>query len=207
MAPGKVARAEEHFRELGIRVVTGHRYFGGFIGDAAAEREWLKEKVQRWTKSVSVLAGVAHKHPQSAYAGLKKSLQLEWAFVQRVTPGVGEAFGPVEEALREIFVPALFRGLSEGLPERENTCLMVKQAVLALPYPVQTDPENWTASCVITGELVAALKGQVVFRTADHSACLRGGAAGRASPGGETCRGGADGSTVSQAPVFAARHI
>ena len=84
---------------------------GGFIGDAAAEREWLKEKLQRWTELVRILAGVAHNHPQSAYAGLLKSLQQEWYFVQRVTPGVGEAFGPVEEALREIFVPALFRGL------------------------------------------------------------------------------------------------
>ena len=90
---------------MGIRVVTGHRYLGGFIGDAAAEGEWIKEKVQGWTELVSLLAGVAHKHPQSAYAGLQKSLQQELAFVQRVTPGVGEAFGPVEEALREIFVP------------------------------------------------------------------------------------------------------
>ena len=89
MAPGKVVRAEEHFRGLGIRVVAGHRYLGGFIGEAAAEQEWLKEKVQGWTESVSVLAGVTHKHLQSAYAGLQKSLQQEWAFVQRVTPGVG----------------------------------------------------------------------------------------------------------------------
>ena len=98
-----------------------------------------------------VLSGVSHKHPQSAYAGLQKSLQQEWDFVQRVTPGVGEAFGQVEEALQEIFVPALFRGLSEGLPKREDTRLPVKQAGLALPDPVQTAPENWTESCVITG--------------------------------------------------------
>ena len=45
VAPGNVAWAEDHFRGLGIRVVTGHRYLGGFIGDAEAEREWLKEKV------------------------------------------------------------------------------------------------------------------------------------------------------------------
>ena len=70
--------------------------------------------------------------------------------MQRVTPGVGEAFVPVEEALQEIFVPALFRGLTERVTERENTCLPVKQAGLALPDPVQTAPENWTASCVIT---------------------------------------------------------
>ena len=87
---------------------------------------------------------------------------------------MGAAFGPVEEALQEIFVPALFQGLTEGLPTRENTCLPVKQADLAIPDPVKTAPENWTASCVITGHLVAALRGQAAFRTANHTACLRG---------------------------------
>ena len=121
---------------------------------------------------MNVLAGVAHKQLQSAYAGLKKSLQQEWAFVQRVTPGVGEAFDPVEEAFWEIFVLVLFRGLKEGFPARKNTRLTVKQAGLALPDPVQTAPENWTASYVITGHLVESLRGQVEFWTADHSACL-----------------------------------
>ena len=92
--------------------------------------------------------------------------------MQRVTPGVGDAFRLVETALTETFVPALFEGLSEGVPERGVTRLPVKQAGLALLNPSQTAPENWTASCVITGHLVAALRGQVEFRTADHSACL-----------------------------------
>ena len=56
-------------------MVTGHLYLGRFIGNADAEREWLREKVQGWMESVNVLAGVAHKHPQFAYAGLQKSLQ------------------------------------------------------------------------------------------------------------------------------------
>ena len=56
-------------------MVTGHQYLDGFIGDAAAEQEWLKEKVLGWKEAVSILAGVAHKHLQSAYAGLQNSLQ------------------------------------------------------------------------------------------------------------------------------------
>ena len=102
VTPGNVDRSEEHFRGLGIRVVTGHQYLGGFLGDVLAEKEWLGKKVEGWTESIATLAGVSLKPPQSAYAGLKKSLQQEWAFVQRVTPGVGAAFGPVEEALREV---------------------------------------------------------------------------------------------------------
>ena len=88
---------------------------------------------------------------------------------------MGTAFGLVEEALREVFLPYLFRGLMEGLTTRANNRLPVKQVGMAIPDPVQTAPENWTASCVITGHLVSALRGQTTFRTADHTACLRGG--------------------------------
>ena len=85
-------------------------------------------------------------------------------------PGIGDAFGLAEKALRETFVAALFEGLSDGVPERGVTCLTAKLVGLALPDPSQTAPENWTASCVIRGHLVTALRGQVEFRTADHSA-------------------------------------
>ena len=84
------------------------------------------------------------------------------------------SFGQVKEALQEVFLLTFFRGLTEGLPTRANTRLLVKQAGLAIPDRVQTAPENWMASCVITGHLAADLRGQAAFRTADHTACLMG---------------------------------
>ena len=76
---------------------------------------------------------------------------------------MGDTFGPVEEALREIFVPALYEGLREGVPEREITCLTTKQEGLALPNPYQTATENWMASCDYTGHLFLARRSQVEF--------------------------------------------
>ena len=152
--------------------MTGSWYLGGFIRDGAAEKSWLTWKVEGWAESVGTLAGVSRKHPQSAYSGLQKSLHQELAFVQWVTPGIGDAFGLVEKALWETFLPDLFGGLGEGASEIGVTRMPVKQSGLALPDPTLMAPENWTASCVITGLLVAALRGQVEFRTADHSACL-----------------------------------
>ena len=81
MAPGNVARDEEHLRGLGIQVVTGHRYLGGFLGDVSAEREWLEKKVQGCKESVAIMAGVVLKQLQSAYARLQKSLRQEWDFL------------------------------------------------------------------------------------------------------------------------------
>ena len=79
--------------------------------------------------------------------------------MQWVTPGIRDAFGPVEEALRKTFLLDLLQGLGEGEPGRGFTCLPVKQAGLSLPDPKKTPPENWTASCVIIVHLVAALMG------------------------------------------------
>ena len=102
----------------------------------------------------------------------KKSLQPEWAFVQRFTPVIGDPFRPLEQALRGAFIPVLFQVIREGTPGRGVTHLSVKQVGLALPDPTKTAPENWTASCVITGNLVTALRGQKDLLTADHSVYL-----------------------------------
>ena len=83
-----VPRATEYFRGMGMKIVTGSRYLGGFVGERGTERKWVKTKVEGWAESVKMFTGVAHKHPQSVYAGLQKSLQQEWAFVQWVTPGM-----------------------------------------------------------------------------------------------------------------------
>ena len=62
---------------MGIKVVTGKIYPGGFIGESKAEKRWLVGKVTGWADSVETLAGVSCKHPKSAYAGLQKSLEQE----------------------------------------------------------------------------------------------------------------------------------
>ena len=130
--------------------MTGRRYLGGFVGERDAEARWIQEKVYGWAESVPTLAGVARKHPQSVYAGLQKSLQQEWAFVQPVTPGIGDAFGPVEEDIATAFLQELFKGVGDGAPGREITRLPMKQAGLALPDLTKTSPDNWQAYCVIT---------------------------------------------------------
>ena len=69
--------AKEYFRGMGVQVVTGSQYLGGFIGEQETEDQWIQAKVEGWAESVRTLARVARKHPQSAYAGLQKSLQQE----------------------------------------------------------------------------------------------------------------------------------
>ena len=83
--------------------------------------------------------------------------------MQQLTLGIRDAFRPVEEEISEAFLPALFEGVGDGVPGRSITRLPVKQAGLALPATTETAPDNWQASCVITGHLVSGLRGHVPF--------------------------------------------
>ena len=58
--------------------------------------------------------------------------------MQRVTPGIGDDFGPVEKALRETFVPALFEGLGDGVPERGVTACQSNRR----DWPFMTQPKQ-----------------------------------------------------------------
>ena len=81
---------------MGVRVVTRSRYLSGFIGEQESEKVWLAEKLDGWAHPIEGLDGVTQRHVQTAYSGLKKSLQQEWAFVQHVTLYIWEALCPVE---------------------------------------------------------------------------------------------------------------
>ena len=72
--------------------------------------------INGWAESVEILSGVSRKHLQSEYAGLQKSLQQEWAFVEQVTPVFGNTVVPAETAMKETFVPEFFKGLGNGVP-------------------------------------------------------------------------------------------
>jgi hypothetical protein len=163
------AAAEIAFKDLGFTIVTGTRYLGGYIGSAEDQSEWVNSKTSDWTAAVGELSQVAERFPQSAYAGLQKSLQQEWQFLQRVTAGLGEEFRGVEDALTTKFLPALFGITETDNPLRQLACLPVKQSGLAIPDPTTTADENWTTSTVVCGHLIAALRGTEEFRSVEHN--------------------------------------
>ena len=68
----------------------------------------MKPQVEAWDHRVRVLGKIYQRHPQSAYAGLGMSLQLEWQYLQRTVLRVETLMGLIEEALRDKFSPVLF---------------------------------------------------------------------------------------------------
>ena len=77
------------FGDLGVQVVTGHRFLGGFIGSQCGRNEYVISRVCRWVWHINVLAQAASTHPQLVYAAFTRSLQHEWTFLLCVVPQCG----------------------------------------------------------------------------------------------------------------------
>ena len=119
----------------------------------------MKPQVEEWTHRVRVLGQIAQQHPQSAYAGLGISLQLKWQYLQRTVPGVGTLVGPIEEALREKFFPALFRGEEINANFRKILGHSVKHGGLGIIDPHLSTESAYNTSKAASAELVDSLIG------------------------------------------------
>ena len=158
--------AEFQFQQL-----DGHRYLGGFVGTPQARDSWLDPQIQQWVQGVEALSKVARRYPQTAYAGLARSLQSEWQYLQRVTPHVATAFGPVEEALATKFLPALLDESVEGVAAlRGLIALPVKLGGLGIPDPRDTPEQCYSSSKDSTALLQESLLAGSDFCIASYTA-------------------------------------
>ena len=73
------SQAEELFIGIGLKVVTGSKYLRGFSGEGEVEEDLSERESHRMGGVRGDPPGVSRKHLQSAYTGLLKSLQQEWA--------------------------------------------------------------------------------------------------------------------------------
>jgi hypothetical protein len=161
--------ARSTFNDLGFKVQTGSRYLGGYIGSKADRELWVHEKVTFWTSAVTDLAFAALSHPQTAFAGLQKSLQHEWQVIQRVIDDIVDCLFDVEAAITDIFLPALYGETLKDCTYRRNlSALPVKFAGLALPDPSASSEGNYEASTLVCSHILAAFRGTKSFSSADH---------------------------------------
>ena len=110
VTPRLKERSELLFGPLGVKIVTGQRFLGGYIGDSHGQQLYMTKKITEWCSHVDKLATAAKNQPQCAFAALTKSLQFEWNFFQHVIPGCSELFESLEAVIAERFLPAIFGG-------------------------------------------------------------------------------------------------
>ena len=131
--------------------------------------------VVKWVAAIVALAKVAGKYPQTAFAGFSQSLQAEWQYICRCVPGVGEHLEPVEAAIREHMIPALFQ-MDPGEVRDDFRVLLehgVKQGGMNIRNPVKGADRLHEASSEASAVLVASLMANDELDSVEHKACVR----------------------------------
>jgi len=89
-----------------VSVTTeGCRYLGSFIGTESGKTKFIQEKCREWTEEIEGLASIARHEPQLAYAAFVYGSSRRWSFLMRTTPGIAESLQPIEDKIRNLFIP------------------------------------------------------------------------------------------------------
>jgi hypothetical protein len=170
------AEARAAFKEAGLHVnfCRGKRYIGGFVGSEAMLECWLDPKVKKWVAGVEMLARIALRFPQTAYAGLALSLHAKWQYICRVVPGAEHYLRPIKTVICEKFIPALLQ-VSNPVDNTFRQLLSqgVKFGRLALRNPVTSAPHLHQSSVDTCDILVKALHDGGGLKAEAHKACVR----------------------------------
>ncbi len=173
VSPENAEQAKFEFGDMGFKVVTGNRYLGSFLGDSSKRDEWIMKKIDQWILGIQKLAVAARSNPQCAYIALQKSLQQQWQYLQRTTENISELFIPIQRAIHDTFLPALF-GETIALEDyrHELSQLSIKNCGLALPNPVESAMLNHQSSTDLCAHLVESVLGKQQFEYQIHKATM-----------------------------------
>jgi hypothetical protein len=167
------AKAAFLARNLNVQVSRGERYLGAFMGSAVERDKWVLGKAAEWAECVRILASIAKRYPQTAYACFVTCLQAEWQYVARTTPDLGALFEDVERAIRNSFLPALLGVEAVTAEQRALTSQGVKQAGLAIRNPVDCAELNYGVSKRAVEELVKSMVTGTRLSLAEHRSKVR----------------------------------
>ncbi|CAM9457865.1 unnamed protein product, partial [Heterosigma akashiwo] len=155
-----------------MEFVEASRFLGGFLGKEDAVRHLLEEKVRKWVEAVEDLAEAAEVYSQDAYVCFIKSLQCEWGYVQRVVEGAAEAMDPLDKAIQDKFLPAVF-GREMLSWEKELVKAAVKRGGLGIRCPTETAKDAYQMSVEGTAKMVEAVRQGTDLVEEEHNDQLR----------------------------------
>ena len=146
-------RAQSIFANTGIAIeLEGERHLGAVIGNAEFKEKYVKKKVDNWVKDVQQLSDIAKDEPQIALSAFTKALCMRWGFVQRTISDISHIFQPLEEVIRDTFIPAIVgRKISDV--ERRLLALPVRFGGIGVLNPVETSDIEYQTSLKITANL------------------------------------------------------
>ena len=146
--------AKEIFSESSINISsTGRQHLGSALGNDTFVKEFMKSKIANWVAEMETLTKIARIEPQAAYAAFTHGIIGKWLYVMRTIPGISELFTPLEEIIRNSFIPTITGRKAITNVERELLALPCRLGGLGIPNPTNISNQHYDTSIDVTAPL------------------------------------------------------
>ena len=99
--------AREVFADTALHVTAdGHRHLGAGLGTEQYCNQYVAQ-VEQWCEEFNRLATYALSQLQAAYTAFSQGLKHKWSFIVRTLPGAADLQQPLEDVIRNDFIPTL----------------------------------------------------------------------------------------------------
>ena len=152
--PHALDMAKDLFGNSGVVITSeGKRHLGAVIGSKSYRTEYhVSSLVNEWITDVQSLSKIAESDPHAAYTAFTFGMVHKWSFFQRTIPDTSELYQPLEDAIRNAFIPSI-TGRSCSILERDLFSLPCHLGGLGIPDPTKTADMAFSDSLYITQPL------------------------------------------------------
>ena len=127
--------------------------------------------VDDWVKQIKMLSMIAKIDPHSAFAAYTNGLRHKFTYAMRTIPNTSQLLQPVENAIRNMLIPALTEQQQISDADRNLIALPIRLGGLGIPNPCQYAQHEFENSIKLTKSLAEAIIEQAA--TASDNAVSR----------------------------------
>ena len=143
-----------------VITMEGQRHLGAVIGTPEFKKEYVEKKVAEWVQEVGILSDIAKTEPHAAYAAYTFGLQHRWNFVMRTIPDISPLLKPLENTIKNIFLPVLIKSVILTDDERDLLALPPSLGGMGITSPIKRANEENSNSINLTRSLTEKIVAQ-----------------------------------------------
>ena len=146
------------FKDTTIKITKEvHRHLGAVIGSQEFKAEYCQQLIKDWVQQLENLSEIAKIEPQSAYSAFISGFQGKLTFYMRTIKGIEQFLQPIEDTIRNKFIPAISEGRHCSDDERELLSLPTRYGGMGIKNPVETAKEEFENSKKLTKQMSSLL--------------------------------------------------
>ena len=148
------ANAIDIFSDTEVQLTTeGQRHLGAVIGSAECKKQYVDSLIDDWNQQLKILPKIAEIEPQAAYSAFIGGFKGKLTYFMRTIPEIDQFLKPIENTIRNKFIPALTGGHICYDNERQLLSLPARYGGLGIPIFFQCAQYEYNNSRKLTSSL------------------------------------------------------